>query len=261
VATRPGPARANGSLGSGLGLAWRLQRPAFVGWAVGLLLGGLAFGSMGDSVQDLVGDSSYSREVILQGSGDVVDGFYATMIVMLALIAAGFAISSALRPHGEEDAGMLESLLATALPRSSWLVGHVAVTVAGTVAVLAASGLGLGLSYAAVTGDGGAVLRLALPALTYAPAVLVLSGLARLLHGLAPRASVVAWLGLLIAWVVLLFGDPFHLPQWLRDVSPFEHLALMPLQDFRLAPFLVLTLVAAGLSAGGQLAFRARDVR
>jgi putative exporter of polyketide antibiotics len=35
----------------------------------------------------------------------------------------------------------------------------------------------------------------------------------------------------------------------------------MPLQDFRLAPFLVLTVVAAALSAAGQLAFRRRDLR
>ena len=130
----------------------------------------------------------------------------------------------------------------------------------GTLVVLAAAGLGMGVSYAVVTGDTGAVVRLSVPALTFAPAVLVLSGLARLLHGLAPRASVVAWLGLLVAWIVLLFGDVFHMPQWLQDISPFEHLALMPLQDFRLAPFLVLTLVAVALSAAGQLAFRRRDL-
>ena len=96
-------------------------------------------------------------DLILQGSADVVDGFYATLSVMLALLAAGFAISSALRPRGEEDGGRLESLLATALPRSTWLGGHVAVTVVGTLVVLAVAGLGLGRSYAVVTGDAGAV--------------------------------------------------------------------------------------------------------
>ena len=258
--SRPGSARAGAGLTHGLGLAWRLQRPAFLGWALGLLLMGLSFGTMGDGVEDIVGDSSYSRDVILQGSNDIVDGFYATLIVMLALLSAGFAVSSALRPRGEEDAGRVDSLLATALPRSTWLAGHVVVTAAGTVVILAASGLGLGISYAVVTGDGGAVVRLSVPALTFAPAVLVLSGLARLLYGLAPRASVVAWLGVLVAWVVLLFGDVFDLPQWLQGISPFEHLGLMPLQDFRLAPFLVLTVLAAALSAAGQVAFRYRDV-
>jgi ABC-2 type transport system permease protein len=257
---RPGPARAEPRLASGLGLAWRLQRPVVTGWAIGLLLGGLGFGALGDGVGDLVGDSSYSRDVLLHGTADVVDGFYATMIVMLALLAAGFSISSALRPRSEEDDGRVEPLLATGLTRSAWLGGHVAVTVAGTVLVLALAGLGLGTSYALVTGDAGAVLRLSVPVLSYAPAVLVLSGLARLLHGVAPRVAVLAWLGLLLAWVVLLFGDSLGLPRWLRDLSPFEHLALVPLEDFRWAPFLVLTLVAAALSVAGRFAFRRRDL-
>jgi ABC-2 type transport system permease protein len=260
IAARPGPARAAAGLTSGLGLAWRLQRSAFAAWAVGLVLGGLSFGTMGDSVGDVVGDSAYSRDVILQGSTDVIDGFYATLVVMLALLAAGFAISSALRPRGEEDSGRVEALLATALPRSTWLAGHVVITVLGTLVILAGAGLGLGVAYALVTGDGGAIVRLSVPALALAPAVLVLSGFARLLYGLVPRATVVAWLGLLVAWVVLLFGDLFEMPQWLQNLSPFEHLALMPLQPFRLAPFVVLTLVAAALSAGGQLGLRRRDI-
>ena len=161
---RPGPARASRGLSTALGLAWRLQRPAFAGWALGLLVFGLGFGTMGDGVKDIVGDSAYSRDVILQGSSNVVDGFYATLIVMLALLTAGFSISSALRPHGEEDAGRVESLLATAMPRTTWLAGHVVVTVLGTLVVLAASGLGLGITYAVVTGDAGGVLRLSVPA-------------------------------------------------------------------------------------------------
>lgn len=257
---RPGPAYAGRGLRSGLGLAWRLQRPAFLGWLVGLALFGLSFGAMGDDVGDLVGDSDLSKELILQGSSDIVDAFYATLIAMLALIACGFAISSALRPHGEEEAGRLESLLATALPRSRWLGGHVLVTVLGTAGVLVASGLGLGLTYALVADDPGAVLRMTGGIASYLPAVLVLSGFARLLHGVAPRAAPAAWLLLLVASVVLLFGEVLKLPQWLQDLSPFEHLAPVPAQSFSWAPFLVLSALAALLSVAGQLAFVRRDV-
>ena len=73
--------------------------------------------------------SDVSKEMMLQGSSDIVNAFYATMIVMLSLLACGFAISSALRPQGEEGAGRVESLLATALPRTRWLAGHVVITV------------------------------------------------------------------------------------------------------------------------------------
>jgi ABC-2 type transport system permease protein len=260
VAARPGPAYAGRDLASGLGLAWRLQRPAFLGWLVGLALSGLSFGAMGDDVGDLVGDSDLSREMMLQGGADLVDAFYATMAAMLALLACGFAISSALRPHGEEEGGRLEPLLATALPRSRWLGGHVLVTVLGTVAVVLAAGLGLGTSFALVTRDGAAVLRLTGAAASYLPAVLVLSGFARLLYGVAPRAARVAWLLLLLAAVVLLFGEVLDLPGWFRDLSPFEHLALVPAQGFSWAPFLALGALAALLSVAGQIAFLRRDV-
>ena len=260
LATRPGPAHAGPGLRSGLGLAWRLQRPAFLGWFAGLVVSGLSFGAMGDDVSDLVGDSDLSKQMMLQGSSDIVDAFYATLIVMLALIACGFAISSALRPHGEEDAGRLESLLATALPRARWLGGHVLVTVLGTAAVVLGAGVGLGTSYALVAGDTGAVLRMTGGMLSYLPAVLVLSGVARLLYGVVPRASPVAWLLLLVSSVVLLFGEVLKLPQWFQDLSPFEHLALVPAQDFSWAPFLGLSALAVLLSVAGQLAFVRRDV-
>ena len=73
--------------------------------------------------------------------------------------------------------------------------------------------------------------------------------------------AMLAWAGLLVAWVVLVFGDVLDLPQWFQDLSPFEHLALVPLQDFRLAPFLVLSALASALSVTGQVAFGRRDLR
>ncbi len=257
---RPGPARADRRLGTGLGLAWRLQRSTVAAWTLGLLLGGLAFGTMGNNIDDLVGDSQMSREIVTQGGAGLVDGFYAMLMLMLSLIAAGFAISSALRPRGEEDAGRVETLLATALPRSRWLGGHVVVTAAGTVLVMGAAGVGLGTSYSLVTGDGGAALRMTWQVLTFTPGVLVLSGLARLLHGTLPRIASLAWSGLLLAYVVLIFGELLRMPQWLQDLSPFEHLALVPVEDFRWVPFLLMSALALALSVAGQIAFGRRDV-
>ena len=93
-----------------------------------------------------------------------------------------------------------------------------------------------------MTGDGGAVRRLRpSPLLAYLAPVLVLSGVARLLYGVAPRAAVAGLARRCVfCVVVMMFGELLRLPQWLQDVSPFEHLALVPAQDFRWAPFLAL---------------------
>ena len=179
---------------------------------------------------------------------------------MLALIAAGFAISSALRPRGEEDDGLAEPLLATALPRRWWLSATSASRSPARRWSSSSPASGLGAGYAMVTGDGAAVGQYTVAALPYVAPILVLSGLTRLLYGVAPRAASLAWLGLLFCVVVMLFGDLFQIPQWVQDLSPFEHLPLMPAEPFRWAPFLGVLAVAVSLSVAGQLAFLRRDV-
>ncbi|MBZ5739965.1 ABC transporter permease [Nocardioides mangrovi] len=259
-AARPGPARAPASLTRPLGLAWRLHRAPLVSWTAGMFALGAVYGSMGNDVRDLIGDSETSQEMFLQGTGDIVQGFYATAMIMLAVIVCGFAISSALRPRAEEDDGRLEVVLATAEPRSRWLAGHLTMTVVGTGTALLAAGLGLGLGYSLVTGTTDELWNLSVPLLQYAPAVLVLSAVARLLYGVAPRAMVAAWLPLVLVSVVMLFGELLSIPQWVQDLSPFEHLALVPVESVDWTAVLGVSLVAAALSVAGQVAFRRRDV-
>lgn len=256
---RPGPERARPALLGSVGLAWRLQRGSIIGWTIGLLLLGISYGSIGNDVEDIMGDSEFSQEIFRQAGGDITASFYATAIVMIALIASGFAISSALRPLGEEDAGRVESLLATGLSRRAWLLGHVAMTVGGAAAVMLAGGLGLGLGYAMVTGDGGVVDNYLGATSQYLVPVLLLAGLARLLHGIVPRLAFLAWVGLAYCVVVMFFGELLRFPAAVIDVSPFSHLALAPAEDLRWAPIVVVGLVTVALSLAGQAAFRHRD--
>jgi ABC-2 type transport system permease protein len=259
-AARPGPARAEPSLTSAYGFAWRLQRSSVLGWTGGVALMGLAYGSIGDDVGTLIGDSTTSRDVFVQGGGSLVDGFYAVAIATVALIAAGFTVSSALRPRTEEDDGRVEALLATGLSRRRWLLAQVATTVLGSLLVLAGGGLGLGLGYLMVTGDGGRIGPFLIGMLGYVAPTLVLSGFARLLFGVVPRWAMLAWLGLVVGVVMVFFGPLLHLPGWVQGLSPYHHLALVPAESFRWAPFLVLLGIAAVLSAAGQAAFARRDV-
>lgn len=254
---RRGP--ATGSLGH-LGLAWRLQRGTLVGWTAGMLLVGASYGSIGNSVGDLLGDSELSEALLAQGADSVTDAFYGTAVLMLAIMTGAYAISSALRPRGEELGGRIEPLLSTPLPRLRWALGHTALTVVGVVVVLSAAGLATGAVLAAVVGDGSQVLRLTAAAVAYAPAVLVLSATTRLAYGLRPRLATVGWLGLAFCAVVMMFGEVWRLPGWLRDASPFEHLAMVPVESVRLVPLVAVTAVAVALSAVGHWLLARRDM-
>ncbi len=207
-----------------------------------------------------MGDSETARDLMVAAGGDLVDGFFAMALTMQALLTAGFAISSALRPRGEEEAGHAEVVLATAQSRTRWLLSQAGVTVVGTAIVLAAGGVGLGVADALVTGDAGEIGAFAWQSLTWLPAVLVLSGLTRLLYGLSPRLATLGWLGLLFAVVVLMFAEILRFPNWVVSLSPFEQLASVPVEAFDAGAFVAVLAAATLLSAGGWFALTRRDV-
>jgi ABC-2 type transport system permease protein len=260
VPARPGPAAASSGLGGPLGLALRLQRGSVIGWSVGLFLGGLALGSIGQDVEDLAGMTQDVRDVIAQAGGSLTDSFFATFLMVLALIAGGFAIGSAQRMRSEESALRAEPVLATAVSRRRWAGSHLTVALVGSVAALAAGGLGTGLAYGIVSRDLSEAPRLLGSALAYTPAVWVLAGLTVGLFGLLPPALATAWAGLGISLVIGVLGQMLEFPNWLMDVSPFEHTPLVPAAAPTVAPLVILVGIAASLAAIGLIGFSRRDV-
>jgi ABC-2 type transport system permease protein len=260
VPPRPGPPVASVALaGSAYGLPFRLQRASLIAWTLGLALTGVSYGSVGQDVRDLIGDNNAFEDIIAQGGGSLTDAFFTTSLLMLALIAGGFAISSTLRLRGEEAGGRAEPVLATGLGRTRWVASYLAVALGGSVALMAAAGLGMGLTYGVAVSDLGQVGRLVGAAVAFVPALWVLVGVTLALFGFAPRATAVAWGVLVACFVIGLFAEVLDLPSWVVDVSPFQHVPAMPSQGFALAPIVSLTAIAAALTAAGVVGFRRRD--
>jgi ABC-2 type transport system permease protein len=260
VAPRPGPATARHAMTRPLGFALRLQRVALLGWGAGIFLGGLSVGLTGQDAESIVGDSNVTDKLYGQAAGSLVDNYLAVSLQSMALIGAGFAIQSVLRMRSEETAGRLEPLLATALGRPRWAGSHVATAMAGTILVVGAAGLGAGIADAIESGDAGRLPLLLGSSLALVPAVWVLIGVAVTLFGLLPRAAAAAWGALAACFLLAYLGPLLSLPDWVIDISPFSHVPLLPAADPAIAPLIVLTAIAAALTAVGLAAFRRRDV-
>ncbi|MFJ7301970.1 ABC transporter permease [Streptomyces sp. NPDC099088] len=252
--TRPGP--ATGRLGTAGALAWRLQRGAVLGWSLGFLAAGAAFGAITRGAADLVGDNAATRAVIerMGGRNGITDAFLATMVNLLGMVAALFVVSSVLRLHGEETSQRAEPLLAAAVGRLRWAAGHLVPAFGGTVLVMLLGGLGLGAGHGAELGPvlGACLVQI--------PAVWTLGGLAVLLYGLSPRLAPGAWaaagLALLLGWI----GPALDVPRAVLELSPFGHLPKLPGDAMAWPPVLALTGLAAVLTAAGLVALRRRDL-
>jgi ABC-2 type transport system permease protein len=261
VPPRPGPPVAAPWLGRPLGLAFRLQRGSLIGWCVGIFLLGVAYGSVGDSIEEFIGENEALNDFLARAGGaSLTDSYLATSLFILALISTGFAVSAALRLGSEESAERVEPLLATGVSRWQWAASHLTVALAGSVVVLTAGGLGTGLTFGIVADDLPALPRLLGAALAYIPALWVLAGLAAALFGLAPRGILAVWAAVALCFVIGMFGELLEFPSWLDDASPFHDVPQLPADDAAITPLVILAAVAAGLTAVGLVGFRRRDV-
>jgi ABC-2 type transport system permease protein len=260
----PGPAVASRWLLSPLGLAWRLQRGVLLGWAIGVAVTGLALGAVADEIDDMAGGNEQVLDMLerLGGAGALLDAYFAAMFGIGAIAIAAYTVQALLRPRGEEAAGHLEPVLATAVSRTRWLGGHVAVATAGAAALLVLLGATTGLAYGLVVGDpAGQVARSTGAALVWLPATLALGGFVVAVFGLVPRlAGALSWAGLAVCLVMGQIGALLELPQAVLDVSPFTHVPAVPAAEVTAAPLLWLAAAAVGLAGAGFAVFRRRDV-
>lgn len=259
-ATRPGPARAASWVRSGPTLSLRLQRGTIAWWAIAMVVLGVAYGGFTDAMIDAFADLPEAMVELMGAQEHMVAGYLSFMAFFQALIVSIFAVLAVHTLRNEETSGRAEPVLATATSRWSWMGGHLAVTGVAAVALLAVVGFATGASAAAVTGDASHIGPATVGHLVQAPAVLVALAVAALLFGIGPRLVPLAWAVLGYALFAGVFGQLMDLPDWVYDISPFEHPARMPLEDFALLPTVVLTAIALVTAFGGLAAFRRRSI-
>ncbi|NKZ07984.1 ABC transporter permease [Actinomadura latina] len=263
LAPSDGPATAAPSLRGPLALSWRLQRGTLLGWSAAFLLYGLALGGVAAGAGDLAGGNAGIADDIreLGGQQNLTDALLATAMGLMALFAAAYAVQSVQRLRAEESGGRLEPVLATAVGRIRWAVSGLAVTVAGTVVLLALAGAAIGLVHGARTHDlDGQLPRQLAAALAQLPSVWAVTAAAFLLFALLPRATSAGWAVLTICLLLGQVGPLLNAPQAVLDISPFTHTPKLPGADFTPLPLVALTAAAIVLAAAGLTAFRRRDI-
>jgi len=261
VAPRPGPPHAARWMTTTPGLAARLQRGTVLGWTVGMTVLGVMYGSLAGEVGDMIEGNETLEEFFSQSGVSVVDAYFGTVLLISALAATAFTISSVLRLRTEESAMRAEPILATATSRLSWAGGSLAVTGLGSVLVLMGLGLGAGVTTAFVLSDAGQVGSLLVGVLAYLPAVLLLGALALVLFGWFPRQAALSWAVLAICFVIGWMGDLLSLPDWAMDASPYTHVPQVPMETLTWPALLVLTAITLALGAVGLWGVRRRDLR
>lgn len=229
IAERPGRATAPATLSGVVGLAWHLQRPTIIGWAVGGVLGGLLAGSLSSSINsslaadpNLAGIREALRRIGAGGSGPLTPLFISAIFAIVGVLAAACAVQGVIRLRQEEQSGTAETLLATPVSRTGWMFSFVAVGVGAVVAVLLVAAIASGLSSVAAGEDASTIGYSFAAAAAQLPVALVYLGVLTLVFVVLPTWTIpVGWAALGLGAFVGIFGGLIDLPEGIRHLSPF----------------------------------------
>jgi ABC-2 type transport system permease protein len=260
IPQKPGPENASGFLSHPVGFALRQQLGSIVGWSIGLTVLGIAFGSIGGEIEEFIVENPQLADYLAAGDISLLEAFIGLVMLIMALLATGFAIQSAMRARNEEMEGRAEPVLATAVPRTLWFGSYLLISMAGSVVILLAGGIALGGMAAADQRDYGLLIGTLGAALTYIPVIWMVIGFVSALFGLMPRLLALPWLVLIYGAFVGLFGDQVQLPGWMFQISPFEHVPALPGGPVEAWSSAIIMALAILLLALGQYSFRRRDL-
>ncbi|TIC87732.1 ABC antibiotics transporter [Nocardioides sp. GY 10113] len=259
---RRGRGAAVGWLLSPVGLTWRLQRGAFLGWAAAMAMFGLIFGTLTEQIQNLEGDAR-DWWTAAGGTDVILDAYRVSIIQMAGMFVAIYLVQVLLRMRVDEVGGTLEPMLATGVTRARWVAGHLVNAVAGATALMVLFAVCMGLTAGQVLGSTASqVADLIGAGLVQLPGALVVGAAVVAATSVAPSWSApVSWT-LMLAMIVAgpMFGPSLNLPDAVQDLSPFTHSPKAPAVPVTSGPLLTLTAIGIALVLAGLLALRRRDL-
>ncbi len=260
IAAKPGPANAGPRMGTSFGLNLRLQRGSLIGWTIGVLIGGLYIGLMASEAESVFADMEIYHEYITIEGATLTDGLLTTFIMWITIVSLGYAIGAANRLRSEENAGHAENVLATSVSRLRYATSILLNSIVGSLVVVSAGGIGLGLVRMSDTGNTSELFRMLGAAVAHLPAIWLLVGITIALIGFVPRALALVWAFVAYIVMVEMFGPLLGLPDWTYEGSPFRHTPQLPAGDVSLLAIGIITVIALGLMIVGILGFRRRDL-
>ncbi len=242
--------------------ALRGERASLLIWLGSVGAFAYIVGIISNSVSTAGISASLQRELAKLGSGSIVTprGYIGFTFIFFILVVSLFAVSQIGAARHEEADDRLQTLLALPVGRQGWLGGRLALAAVAAVGLSAVAGL-LAWAGARSAGVHLSLARMLEAGINCVPVALLFLGIAALLYGLVPRASVgIAYTLVVVAFLWQLFGSLLGGPKWLVQATPFAHIGFVPAGAFRLGAAAVMVGIGALAAVAALGAFARRDL-
>lgn len=244
--------------------AVRRSLRSLTGWAIGFGAYFLLIGLLADSLTGFLTDNPRYADLAAQaGFAELgtVEGYVAALFSLLAIPVGVYAAARIATDAADESARRLTPLLGLPVSRIRWAGTEAGVTAAACTLLAVVAGVAAWAGTALVGAPLGLTDALA-GALNALPTAMLSLGAALLALGCAPSAVLpVGALPSAGGYLLQVFALTFDWPAWIRQLSPFSHVATVPARPADWPGAAGILAVAALLATLGIARYSRRDLR
>lgn len=265
IVTKPGRKNASIFLRGPLSLLWRLNRLTILVWFFGIMILGISYGSVFNTIGDIVKTNPMIKQLLNTKAINaanilIIKQFLAILMIVFAVLALIPAISLINYLKTGESKGYLEIIHSTPTGRLKLFISTALLAILTNLSVFLAGSYGL---YA----GGNAVMKQHLAwsffmrgFWGYLPPMMIFLGISICLIGWLPNLISLNYGYLIAAFFIQYFGKLLKLPNWLNKLTPFGYIAKVPVKNFDPATFWWQLSIAVILIIIGYLGYRRRDL-
>lgn len=266
IPTRPGRKRASWALRGPSSLVFLLQKNSILIWMFGLFVLGATYGSIFNSVGDILKTNPTVQQVlgpgaIKEANHQVILNFISVLSSVMVAIASIPAVQNINRVMGDNNKGYLETVYAKSISRIHILSSYLVTSVISGLLALFASFLGMYVAGNASMHSGKIGIETYVHVFTAsAPILLITIGIAVFINGVYPKLSVLTWIYLAYGFFAVYMGGLMKLPGWAKKVTAFGWLNKVPLNSVNQSYVITMLLIAVVLIIIGYVGYARRDL-
>ncbi|ALX48546.1 ABC transporter permease [Lentibacillus amyloliquefaciens] len=261
ISAKSGRIHASTFLQKPFGLILHLQRTNLLIWGICLFLLSAAFGFILGDLEKYFSDVAFIEAMLADNPGsNMTDQFISLLMAIMALVSTVPAVMGVLHVKGEEMKHRSENIYSRAVSRMHLLSNYLILAIVVSVMMQALVALGLWSAGLSVMDEPLELATIFSAAFVYLPAMWLIIGLAILLIGLLPKIATFVWAYVFYGFVTVYIGDMLELPEWLNNLSVFEHVPQLPAADMDFENIIWITGIAIVLMVTGFIGYRRRDL-
>ncbi len=244
------------------GLALRLLRTSIITWIIVIFILGITYGSIFGDLTAFFDSNQQLQDLIPDTLGGSLEAQFLSTVMSVMVVAATLgALMILVRLTGEERKGRTLQLYANNLSRARLFLTYVFVGFITSLVLLFFGVLGMYVASASVMDEPFSFYTVFISGFAFYPAIFAFLGLGALIMGLSSTKTWLLWLYLTFAFILLYFGNMLDFKEWMLNMSPYEYMPRMPIEDAKPLTAAVITLL--GIIAGfvGFTVYQKRDLQ